>query len=43
MAARLGARKLPRYTMEFKVSAVRLTQIPGTGVPRSLRTVTGAA
>ena len=32
MAARLSAKKLPRYTLEFKASAVRLTQIPGMEV-----------
>jgi transposase len=28
MAARLSAKKLPRYSLEFKRKAVRLTQIP---------------
>lgn len=32
MAARLSAKKLPRYSLEFKASAVRLTQIPGMEV-----------
>lgn len=32
MAARLSAKKLPRYSLEFKVKAVRLTQIPGMEV-----------
>src|SRR5262245_3960245 len=32
MAARLSAKKLPRYTLEFKQKAVKLTQIPGMEV-----------
>src|SRR5262245_66264322 len=32
MAARLSAKKLPRYTLEFKRKAVKLTQIPGMEV-----------
>ena len=32
MAARLSAKKLPRYSLEFKRSAVKLTQIPGVEV-----------
>jgi transposase len=32
MAARLSAKRLPRYSREFKVKAVRLTQIPGMEV-----------
>jgi transposase len=32
MAARLGAKKLPRYSLEFKQQAVRLTRIPGIEV-----------
>jgi transposase len=32
MAARLGAKKLPRYSLDFKWKAVRLTQIPGIEV-----------
>ena len=32
MAARLSAKKLPRYSVEFKRSAVKLTQIPGVEV-----------
>ena len=29
MAARLSAKKLPRYSLEFKRKAVKLTEIPG--------------
>ena len=32
MAARLSAKKLPRYSLEFKRKAVKLTQIPGMEV-----------
>ena len=32
MAARLSRKKLPRYGLEFKVKAVRLTKIPGMAV-----------
>jgi len=32
MAARLSAKKLPRYSLDFKRKAVRLTQIPGMEV-----------
>jgi transposase len=32
MAARLSAKKLPRYSLEFKRSAVKLTQVPGVEV-----------
>jgi transposase len=32
MAARLSAKKLPRYSLEFKRKAVKLTQISGMGV-----------
>jgi transposase len=32
MAARLSAKKLPRYSLEFKQQAVRLTKIPGMEV-----------
>ena len=32
MAARLSAKKLPRYSLEFKRHAVKLTQIPGVEV-----------
>jgi transposase len=32
MAARLSAKKLPRYSLQFKRSAVKLTQIPGVEV-----------
>jgi transposase len=32
MAARLSAKKLPRYSLEFKRKAVRLTQVPGMEV-----------
>ena len=32
MAARLSRKKLPRYSVDFKRSAVRLTQIPGMEV-----------
>ena len=32
MAARLSAKKLPRYPLEFKQQAVRLTRIPGIEV-----------
>jgi transposase len=32
MAARLSAKKLPRYSLEFKLKAVRLTRIPGMEV-----------
>ena len=32
MAARLSAKKLPRYSLEFKLGAVKLTQVPGIEV-----------
>jgi len=32
MAARLSAKKLPRYSLEFKRKAVKLTKIPGMEV-----------
>jgi transposase len=32
MAARLSAKKLPRYSLDFKRKAVKLTQIPGIEV-----------
>ena len=32
MAARLSAKKLPRYSLEFKRSAVNLTRVPGIEV-----------
>jgi len=32
MAARLTAKKLPRYSLEFKLSAVKLTEVPGVEV-----------
>jgi len=32
MAARLSAKKLPRYSLDFKRKAVKLTQIPGMEV-----------
>ena len=32
MAARLSRKKLPRYSLEFKVKAVRLTKLPGMEV-----------
>lgn len=32
MAARLSRKKLPRYSLDFKRKAVRLTQIPGMEV-----------
>ncbi|PYQ03342.1 MAG: hypothetical protein DMF83_21370 [Acidobacteria bacterium] len=32
MAARLSAKRLPRYSLAFKRSAVRLTKIPGIEV-----------
>ena len=32
MAARLSRKKLPRYSLEFKEKAVRLTKIPGMEV-----------
>ena len=32
MAARLSAKRLPRYSLDFKLKAVRLTQIPGMEV-----------
>jgi transposase len=32
MAARLSRKKLPRYDLEFKVKAVRLTKLPGMEV-----------
>jgi len=32
MAARLSAKRLPRYSLEFKLRAVKLTQIPGMEV-----------
>ena len=37
MAARLGAKKLPRYSLEFKVRAVRLTRVPGIEVQEVAR------
>ncbi len=32
MAARLSRKKLPRYSLDFKLKAVKLTQIPGMEV-----------
>ena len=32
MAARLTAKKLPRYSLEFKLSAVKLSEVPGVEV-----------
>jgi len=32
MAARLSAKKLPRYSLEFKRKAVKLTRVPGMQV-----------
>ena len=32
MAARLSRKRLPRYSLEFKVKAVKLTQVPGMEV-----------
>jgi transposase len=32
MAARLSAKRLPRYSRDFKVKAVRLTRVPGMEV-----------
>lgn len=32
MAARLSGKRLPRYSLQFKLSAVRLTEIPGMEV-----------
>ena len=32
MAARLSQKRLPRYALDFKVKAVRLTQVPGMEV-----------
>lgn len=32
MAARLSAKRLPRYSLEFKLKAVRLTRVPGMEV-----------
>jgi transposase len=32
MAARLSAKKLPRYGLDFKMKAVRLTRVPGMEV-----------
>ena len=32
MAARLSAKRLPRYSLDFKLKAVRLTEIPGLQV-----------
>ena len=32
MAARLSAKRLPRYSLEFKLKAVKLTRIPGMEV-----------
>ena len=32
MAARLSAKRLPRYSLDFKVKAVKLTRIPGMEV-----------
>ena len=32
MAARLSAKRLPRYSLEFKLKAVKLTRVPGMEV-----------
>ena len=32
MAARLSRKKLPRYSLDFKLKAVRLTRVPGMEV-----------
>ena len=32
MAARLSKKRLPRYSLDFKLKAVRLTQVPGMEV-----------
>ena len=32
MAARLSPKKLPRYSLEFKLGAVKLTEVPGVQV-----------
>ena len=32
MAARLSAKRLPRYSLDFKLKAVKLTQVPGMEV-----------
>jgi transposase len=32
MAARLSAKRLPRYSLDFKLKAVRLTEVPGLQV-----------
>jgi transposase len=32
MAARLSAKRLPRYSEDFKIKAVRLTELPGMEV-----------
>ena len=32
MAARLSRKKLPRYSLQFKLGAVRLTEVPGIEV-----------
>ena len=32
MAARLSAKRLPRYSLDFKLKAVRLTRLPGMEV-----------
>jgi transposase len=32
MAARLSAKRLPRYSLDFKLKAVRLTRVPGMEV-----------
>jgi transposase len=32
MAARLSAKRLPRYSLDFKVKAVKLTRVPGMEV-----------
>jgi transposase len=32
MAARLSAKRLPRYSLEFKLGAVKLTEVPGIEV-----------
>ena len=32
MAARLSAKRLPRYSLDFKLKAVKLTRIPGMEV-----------
>ena len=32
MAARLSAKRLPRYSLDFKLKAVKLTRLPGMEV-----------